>query len=60
MGGGIPAAIQPEITWYSGDPTGNRRPPPWEMVSVGLSRMRLLAGSSRSVRRASDWRVSVE
>ena len=55
----MPAAIQPEITWYSTEPTGKRRPPPCAIVSVGFSRMRLLAGSSLSVRRASDWRVSV-
>ena len=45
-GGGMPAAIHPDITSYSGEATGKRRPPPCATVRVGLSRIRLRAGSS--------------
>ena len=58
-GAGIPWASQPETILYSGEPTSKRRPPPCEMASVGFSRIRLFAGSRRSVRRASAWCVSV-
>ena len=58
-GAGMPDAIHVESTRYSGESTVNRRPPTCGTVSVGLSRMRLLAGSILLTRRPPACRVIV-
>ncbi len=54
---GQPAAIQRRRMPYSREPTSKRLPPSWATAAVGLRRMRLSSGRSRSVRRANWSRV---